>query len=61
MSEKTVLKITNDPTTLSTILQEMIDSLRSVDGKAPTREKALAVTKLQEARFWLIEDMFRNE
>lgn len=53
----TALQITDDPTTLRTILYEMIVALRSKDGRAGSRERALAVTKLQEAMFWLMEDL----
>jgi hypothetical protein len=58
MPETTSLEITNDA--LSTIILEMIKQLRGQDGKASSREKSLAITKLQEARFWIMEDMLRN-
>jgi hypothetical protein len=56
----TSLEITDDPTTLRTILYEMIEALRGKDGRAGSRERALAVTKLQEAMFWLVEDQARS-
>jgi hypothetical protein len=56
----TALQITDDPATLRTILHEMIEALRGKDGRAGSREKALAVTKLQEAMFWLMEDQARS-
>ena len=52
------LEINDDPTTLRSILQEIINQLRGPEGKPKSREQALAVTKLQEARYWLGEDMF---
>ena len=56
--EKTLLEITNDPGGAREILQEMIKQLRGPDGKPPSRSVALAITKMQEARFWLGEAMF---
>ncbi len=38
------------------ILAAVIDHLRGESGKPDSREKSLAVTKLQEAIFWLVED-----
>lgn len=38
-------------------LNELIDTLHDFRPLAHTRERALAVTKLQEAIFWLEEDM----
>jgi hypothetical protein len=54
---QTSLEITDDSTTLRTILNEMIAALRGADGRPSSRERSLAVTKLQEAAFWLMEDM----
>jgi hypothetical protein len=59
-TQTTSLQITDDPTTLRTILYEMIEALRGKDGRAGSRERALAVTKLQEAMFWLMEDQSRS-
>jgi len=57
-NDKTVLEITNDPNGAREILWEMIKQLRGADGKPPSRAVALAITKMQEARFWLGEAMF---
>jgi len=37
-------------------IESLIVDLQGPDGKNPSREVALAVTKLQEARFWLMAD-----
>lgn len=58
--EKTYLEITNDPSSARSIVQELIKELRGKDGRAPNRETALAITKLQEAAFWLLEAMVNN-
>lgn len=36
-------------------IEELVETLRGKDGKPASRETSLAVTKLQEALFWLIE------
>lgn len=56
--ETMVLEITDDPTAIRAILEDIIKQLRGPDGKPKSREQSLAVTKLQEARYWLGEDMF---
>jgi hypothetical protein len=58
VNERTELEINDDPTSIRSILQEIISQLRGPDGKPKSRAQALAVTKLQEAAFWLGEDMF---
>lgn len=58
--EHTTLEITDDPTSLRSILEAMIKELRGPDGRPSSRECSLAVTKLQEAQFWLGEDMMRS-
>lgn len=55
---QTMLEISADPLSNRVILQEMIDKLRGPDGRAASREVALAITKLQEARYWLGESQF---
>lgn len=57
--DNTYLEITDDPTSLRSVLEAMIKELRGPDGRPSSRERSLAVTKLQEARFWLGEDMMR--
>jgi hypothetical protein len=57
-NDKTELEITSDPNSAREILQEVIKQLRGPDGKPSSRAVALAITKLQEARFWLGEAMF---
>jgi hypothetical protein len=52
IESKTNLEITSDFTTTKTILDELIAAHR----KAPSsRERALVITKLQEARMWTLE------
>lgn len=38
-------------------INSLIADLKGPDGKAPSREVALGVTKLQEASFWLADAM----
>ena len=59
--EKTVLEITDDPTSLRAILQEMIKSLKGPDGRCKSAEHTLAMRHLQEARFWLGEALFGGD
>ena len=59
--ETTHVEITNDPTSLRSILWEIINALKGPDGKATSRENALAITKLQEARFWLGEGQYNPQ
>lgn len=56
----TPITITDDPISLRLILDEIVKQLRGPSGRAASRERSIAVTKLQEARFWLGEDMFVN-
>lgn len=48
----TLVAVESDPTSMRCVIQEMIEDLRK---SKPTRESSLAVTKLQEAFFWLDE------
>lgn len=50
--QKTNLEITGDFTTTKTILDELIAAHRKAQ---PSRERALVITKLQEARMWTLE------
>lgn len=54
------IEITDDATALRSLLQQVINVLRGPDGRAKSRENALAVTKLQEARFWLTESLMND-
>lgn len=47
------IPVTGDLTTCRVILREMVKALRGPDGRAGNRSAALAVTKLEEACFWL--------
>jgi len=58
IKEKKVMEITSDPGDLRFLVQEMIRALRMSEKTPSSREKALAITKLQEASFWLGEEMF---
>ena len=53
----TVLEFTSDPANSREIVVEVIKALRGPDGKNASRERSLAITKLQEAQFWLLEAM----
>ena len=46
-------EITDDPIILRLIIIDMVKALRET--KTPSREKSLAITKLQEAQFWLMQ------
>lgn len=59
-ADKSNPEITDDATTLRVLLQQIINVLRAPDGRPKSRENALAVTKLQEARFWLTEGMMND-
>lgn len=41
-------------------LQLAMSSLRDEDGRSPTRELALAATKIEEARMWIDEHIVKN-
>lgn len=60
--EKTILEITSDPTTARSIIQQLVREFTStLSGRPASRAIALAVTKLQEANFWLGEEMYGAE
>ena len=59
MSEETMqLEITSDPGSARFIIQELVKKLRGPNGRGASREVSLAITKLQEAGYWLGEAMF---
>jgi len=41
-------------------LQAMIRDIQGPEKKAPSRELALAITKMQEARMWIEEHMAQS-
>lgn len=57
----TALEITDDPTSLRSILAELIRALKGPDGRCQSAEHTLAMRHLQEARFWLGEALFGGE
>lgn len=48
-----VLETVNDGTTNEEVLEALIDRLKFLGAKLPSRENSLAVTKLEEALMWL--------
>lgn len=52
----TNIEITDDGTVLRTIIREMVKALNGPQGRPSTRQRSLAVTKLEEAYLWLGED-----
>ena len=62
MEEKKVqLEITSDPSDSREIILHIIKELRGKDNKPSSRAVALAITKLEEARFWLGESLYGEE
>jgi hypothetical protein len=53
IESKTNLEITDDYTSSKTILDELIFAHKK--SQKPSRERSLVITKLQEARMWLLE------
>jgi len=51
----TVLRTVSDGTTNEEVLRVLIDRCQFLNAKFPCRENAIAITKLQEALFWLEE------
>jgi hypothetical protein len=47
------LKTVNDGTTNEEVLAMLIDRMGFLIAKVPSRESAIALTKLQEAKMWL--------
>lgn len=55
------LEINSDLGTQRYLLQEMVKALRGPDKKPSSRAVALAITKMQEAAYWLGEALFGGE
>lgn len=53
LKSETLLEITGDSVTVKTLLTELIRALRA--WPVQNRERSLAITKLQEAKSWMIE------
>lgn len=51
------IELTEDPTIIKIHIQFCITNLRTKDGNTKSRELSLAVTKLQEATFWIDEHL----
>lgn len=49
----TELKLVNDGTTNEEVLKVLIDRLNFLQAKAPCRENAIVITKLEESLMWL--------
>ena len=60
-NEKIELEVTSDPSNSREIILHIIKELRGKDNKPASRAVALAITKLEEARFWLGEAMFGEQ
>ena len=61
-SSNTTFEIkTADPMALRFVIGEIVKNLLGSEKKAKSREFALAVTKLQEASFWLAEGVYKKE
>ena len=58
LSLSTVIEITEDETSMRSVLFEMIKALKGPDGRCKSAEHTLAMRHLQEARFWLGEALF---
>jgi hypothetical protein len=50
------IEITDDNAVLRMIIREMVNVLNGPQGRPNTRQRSLAVTKLEEAYMWLGED-----
>ena len=51
--DSTELELVHDGTTNEEVITVLIDRLQSANIKVPSRETALAITKLEEALMWL--------
>lgn len=49
------LKTINDGTTNEEVLKMLIDRLRGLNEKLPSRESSIAITKCEEALLWLLK------
>lgn len=54
-NNQVIVEINSDPRNVRSLIQDIVRELRGPDGKPSSRETALAITKLQEATFWLAE------
>jgi hypothetical protein len=60
-SERRTMELSvNDPTMVKIHIESCITALRDEDGRTKTRQLALAVTKLEEAVFWIDDHQRRN-
>jgi hypothetical protein len=55
------VEITDDPAVLRAVLAEIIRVLRGPERRPASRAASIAVTKLQEARYWLGDHMMGEE
>ena len=56
--DKVQLEVTSDPENARSVVLALVKELRGKDGRGASREVSLAITKLQEAGYWLGEAMF---
>lgn len=62
MEQTTSLEITSDPSNAREIILEIIKAFRRTPAEKPSsRAMALAITKLEEARFWLGEALYGSD
>ena len=54
------IEITDDPNDARILVQELVAKLRGSDKRGKSREVSLAITKLQEAAYWLGESIFSS-
>lgn len=59
--ETTNIEILNDPATIQMIARTCANKLQGDNGRATSRELALAATKLQEAALWIDEHIRLNK
>lgn len=58
MDDKTALEVTSDTATLCSIIQAMVEALSN---GPRSRERSLAITKLEEADSWLVKASSKEE
>lgn len=56
--KKITIEITGDLTDARILVQELVVALRGPDNRGGSRAASLAITKLEEAAFWLGEAAF---
>lgn len=54
------IPLTNDTTMIKCHIESCIAALKDEDGRTKTRQLALAVTKMEEAVFWIDDHQRRN-